>query len=76
MIRTDLRVSDQWTFEPAPCETCPLVARCKRRLEACGQFASFVSYGGRRWRSESREPSSEIFAKIYRDGSAEELLAA
>jgi hypothetical protein len=52
-------------FDDEPCLLCPLAARCRRRFEACEQFASFVSYGGRRWRKEARKPSTEIYARIW-----------
>ena len=35
---------------------------------ACEAFALFVSVGGRRWRKEPREPSAEIYARIFRGG--------
>jgi hypothetical protein len=45
-----------WVFEPAPCEDCPLIARC-RSGQACAAFESFILYGGRRWQAEAREPT-------------------
>jgi hypothetical protein len=65
----------QWSFEESPCDLCPSTARCRARLEACGQFKSFVAYGGRRWRAAAREPNHERYAKIFRE-TGEELIAA
>jgi hypothetical protein len=32
--------------------------------DSCPAFASFVQYGGRRWRSEAREPGRESGAAL------------
>jgi hypothetical protein len=66
---------DEIVIDESPCELCTSAARCRLRLEACEQFKSFVMFGGRRWRSEPREPSAEIFAKIYRGADDEQLAA-
>ena len=60
---------DELVIDESPCELCANFARCRHRLEACEQFRSFVMYGGRRWRSEPREPSVEIYAKVYRQSA-------
>lgn len=67
----------EWSpmLDEPPCDLCPLAAECRYRLEACEQFRSFVMYGGRRWRSEPRLPSAEIYAKVYRAGREEQLAA-
>jgi hypothetical protein len=53
-------------IDPPPCECCELAARCRANSEACEQFHSFVVFGGRRWRTEPREPSTEIYGKIFK----------
>lgn len=50
--------------DESPCELCPMAATCRAGDLACAQFASFVNYGGRRWRSEPRVPTAAIFAGI------------
>lgn len=65
----------QWVYEESPCDLCPSTARCRARLEACDQFKSFVAFGGRRWRSAAREPSRELYAKIFRETSIEAIAA-
>jgi hypothetical protein len=61
-------------FEESPCDACPIVRRCRESRLACGQFRSFVSYGGRRWRSHAREPSAAIYSKVFRE-TPEQLAA-
>jgi len=71
-----MTASKGWVFEANPCEAaCPHIKRCRVAHEACKQFAVFVTYGGLRWRSESREPSTQIYAKIYHETAAEPLAA-
>jgi hypothetical protein len=53
-------------LDESPCETCPHIAKCSVGGLACEAFALFVSHGGRRWRKEPREPSAEIYNRIYR----------
>jgi hypothetical protein len=43
--------------------------RGRARGLACEAFALCVNDGGRRWRNEPREPSAEIYATIFRDGT-------
>lgn len=62
-------LADQWVFEESPCELCPHAARCRQGL-ACAAFESFARYGGRRWRSQARSPSRELFAKIFKSDRA------
>ncbi len=63
-------------FEESPCESaCPHIKRCRAAHQACKQFAVFVTYGGQRWRSASRKPSTEIYVKIYCETTEEPLAA-
>ncbi len=65
-----------WVFDESPCESaCPHIKRCRAAHEACKQFAVFVTYGGQQWRSASRKPSIEIYAKIYRETAAEAVMS-
>jgi hypothetical protein len=56
---------ESWAFEESPCETCLHSARCRAMLLACAAFNSFAAHGGRRWRSELREPDRETFRRIF-----------
>jgi hypothetical protein len=60
---------DELVFDESPCELCPLIARCSQG-QACAAFESFIRYGGRRWRTEAREPSVELYARIFRKPGA------
>jgi hypothetical protein len=51
-------------FELEPCLGCPHRARC-RTGQACDAFATFVSFGGKRWTKEERVPNLETFRKIF-----------
>ena len=68
MINAD-RV-DSYALESPPCETCALAAHCRVQLVACAAFESFCNYGGRRWRSEAREPSRRIYDKLFAESVA------
>jgi len=56
--------------DPPPCETCPLTTLCREQRQACEQFKSFVTFGGRRWRAEARVPSCEQYERLFRDIAA------
>jgi hypothetical protein len=60
--------TDGWTFEPSPCESCPNAALCRGGM-TCAAFLSFVTFGGRQWSAEGREPDRVIFARLFGDGS-------
>ena len=60
-----------WVFEESPCELCPHVARCRCGL-ACAAFESFLQHGGRRWRTEPREPSADIYRRIFWESAEHE----
>jgi hypothetical protein len=66
------KYTTQVTWDPVldepPCALCPHIASCREGRLACQQFAVFAKYGGRRWRKEAREPSSDIYAKVFKDG--------
>jgi len=67
----------EWSpmLDEPPCDLCLLAAQCRAPSQACEQFKSFVMFGGRRWRTEPREPSAEIYAKVYRE-TGDEAIAA
>ena len=52
-------------FDEPPCATCPHFARCSLGL-ACQQFESFYSVGGRKYRTLPREPSAEIYRRLFK----------
>jgi hypothetical protein len=52
-------------LEESPCDLCPLVDPCRDEKLACDQFQSFYKFGGVKWKTELREPSQKIFAKIF-----------
>jgi hypothetical protein len=58
---------NEWSslLEESPCDACPNVGRCGEQSLACSQFAMFAKSGGLGWRQEAREPSAEIYRKIY-----------
>lgn len=45
-------------LDESPCELCPHAAACGTG-DSCPAFASFVQFGGRRWRKEARVPDGE-----------------
>jgi hypothetical protein len=50
---------------PGPCTACPNARRCAAGL-ACEQFALFTRFGGnQRWRTAAREPSVQIYARLF-----------
>jgi hypothetical protein len=51
-------------FNESPCELCCHFVRC-RRGEACGAYEHFLQNGGRGWRLLPREPSVEMFEKLF-----------
>lgn len=53
-----------WVFEKCLCDLCPHRARC-RSGDSCDAFASFVQWGGRRWRNEARKPSRKMYKQIF-----------
>jgi hypothetical protein len=57
---------EDYCFDPSPCECCPNTAACRAGLLTCAQFESFISFGGRRWTGEAREPSAKVFARVFR----------
>jgi hypothetical protein len=59
-----------WPVEESPCELCPHAGRCRAQLLACDAFLSFVTYGGRRWRTEAREPAAWMYRKVYGEAVA------
>jgi hypothetical protein len=67
----------EWSpmIDELPCDTCPNIARCRKHSEACESFRDFVRYGGKRWRSAPREPSADIYQKLFRE-TGDELIAA
>ncbi len=67
----------EWSpmLDEPPCDLCPLAGECRAHRQACEQFKSFVMYGGRGWRTQSREPSVEIYHKVFKE-AAEKPLAA
>jgi hypothetical protein len=56
-------------FDELPCDLCPLRARCRIERLACEAFEVYLAHGGRRWRSAAREPSAEIYARVFKDGT-------
>jgi hypothetical protein len=56
-------------LDERPSDLCPLPARCRDGREACEQFAMFALYGGRKWGQETREPSTAIYARLFRGGT-------
>lgn len=48
---------------PAPCDNCANYTRCATRFLACQAFRYYVDR--RMWRTAPREPSKEIFARLY-----------
>jgi hypothetical protein len=65
----DARVFDSspaMLTEPAPCDMCPLAARCGAELLACSQFHQFTLGQGRaRWSLAPRAPSHALFEAIF-----------
>lgn len=63
--RDQSRPHDRHDDSPGPCMSCPNAQACAGGL-ACRQFAVFQQ-GGRevRWRSASREPSAEIYQRLF-----------
>jgi hypothetical protein len=57
-------VEDDVLFEAEPCLGCPHRAMCSAGM-SCAQFESFVTYGGRKWRQERRQPSAESFRRVF-----------
>ena len=71
------RIADQaeaeWVYDIGPCDCCPLASGCKKCSHACEQFLEFFRFGGRRWRSAAREPSVEIYHKVFKEAAEEQL---
>lgn len=53
-------------LEESPCDNCLLVARCRDERLACDQFNTFFLRGGTGWRLAPRQPSREIFEKVFK----------
>jgi len=52
--------------EPSPCDGCAQSGACAAKTLACAAFASFVDYGGAKWRGiEARSPSAAMYARIF-----------
>jgi hypothetical protein len=66
MLLSENRVSWDPLLDEPPCALCPHIARCREGRLACEAFAVFAKYGGRRWRKEAREPSAEIYQRVFR----------
>jgi hypothetical protein len=49
--------------EPAPCDACPLRARCASERLACAAFSLFVSF--RDWSAAPRQPTRERFDEVF-----------
>lgn len=52
---------------PAPCDDCALSHRCAAERLACEAFARYAQL--RRWRNVARNPSAEIFFKVFTTSS-------
>jgi hypothetical protein len=55
-----------WLSCESPCDACPLAARCRDEKLACEQFRLFYRRGGKRWKSEPREPSAQIYRRVFK----------
>lgn len=56
---------DDPLLEPSPCDSCPLNTRCRDEQLACDQFQAFYLRGGTGWRLAPRQPSAEIYGKVF-----------
>jgi hypothetical protein len=62
---TTTTVSWHPLLDESPCDLCPHRARCRDEQLACEQLEVFTEFGGRRWRQVPREPSREIYGRIF-----------
>lgn len=59
-----------YLWVPSPCEDCQFFAHCRRHEVACPRFHSFVTLGGRCWRTLPVElPSAQMYRRVYRNGA-------
>jgi hypothetical protein len=55
-----------WMSCESPCDNCPLTARCRDEKLACAQFRLFYRRGGKKWKTEPREPSARIYRLVFK----------
>jgi hypothetical protein len=60
--------SISWMTCEAPCDVCPLRARCRAEKLACEQFNMFFRRGGTAWRHLPRDPTTRIYRSVFRSG--------
>lgn len=54
-------------LEPAPCDACRFVARCKAEQLACEAFSMFAADESEaRWRAAPRTPTRARYAVLFR----------
>ncbi len=53
---------------PAPCDGCMHNAKCGGRLLACEAFAQYINTN--RWSPGPREPTREIYARVFAEDDA------
>lgn len=54
----------------SPCVGCPHLTDCAKQHMACEQFSHWQDVGGRAWSKFPREPSRDIYNRIYNTRNA------